>query len=76
MRSQAGGVRQKLERVAKLEGKVKQLELQKGGKKKGCKKCTRGRHEGRCPGLDMNCIACRLDGQRVDEGEAQSTHQG
>ena len=30
MRSQAGGVRQEQERVARLEGKVKQLELQKG----------------------------------------------
>ena len=48
--------------MARLEGKVKQLELQKGGKKTGCRTCTRGLHEGRCPGLDMNCFACRLDG--------------
>ena len=61
MRSQAGGVRQEQERVARLEGKVKQLELQKRGKK-GCRTCTRGLHEGKCPGLDMNCFACRLDG--------------
>ena len=53
MRSQTGGVRQEQERVARLEGKVKQLELLKRGKKKGCKTCTRGRHEGRCPGLDI-----------------------
>ena len=30
--------------------------------KKGCRTCTRGRHEGRCPGLDMKCFACRLHG--------------
>ena len=62
MRAQVSGVRQEQERVARLEGKVKQLELQKGGKKTGCRTCTRGLHEGRCPGLDMNCFACRLDG--------------
>ena len=62
MRAQTGGVRQEQERVARLEGKVRQLELHKGGKKKGCRTCTRGLHEGRCPGLDMNCFACRLDG--------------
>ena len=62
MRSKAGRVRQEQERVARLEGKVKQLELQKGGKKKGCRACTRGQLKGRCPGLDMKGFACRLDG--------------
>ena len=79
MRSQAGGVRQEQEGVASLEGKVKQLELQKGGKKKGCKTCTRGRHKGRCPGLDMKCFACRLHGHMKGSRACKKekpTHQG
>ena len=38
--------------MARLEGKVRQLELKRGDKKKGCRTCTRGLHEGRCPGFD------------------------
>ena len=37
MRAQVSWVRQEQERVARLEGKVKQLELQKGDKKTGCR---------------------------------------
>ena len=44
MRTQAGGVRQEQEQVARLNGKVKQLELQKEVRKNGCRTCTRGRH--------------------------------
>ena len=62
MRAQAAGVRQEQDRVGRLEDKVRQLEFKKGDSKKTCRTCTRGGHDGRCPGLDMNCFACRLDG--------------
>ena len=68
MRAQTGGVRKEQERVARLKGKVKQLKLQIGGKKKGCMTCTRGLHESRCPWLEMNCFACRLDGHMKGSG--------
>ena len=56
------GVRQEKERVGRLEGKVRQLESSKGGASKSCKTCTRGGHEGRCPGLNMTCFACKQEG--------------
>ena len=62
MRAQMSGVRQEKERVARLEGKVRQLESSKGGASKSCKTCTRGGHEGRCPGLNMTCFACKQEG--------------
>ena len=62
MRAQASGVRQEQDRVARLEDKVRKLEFKKGEIKKKYKTCTRGGHEGRCPGLDMKCFACQLEG--------------
>ena len=50
MRAQTKGVREEQERVSRLEGDTK----------KGCKTCTRPRHDGPCPGLKLTCFACKL----------------
>ena len=62
MRAQTKGVREEQERVSRLETKVRQLEFKKGDPKKGCKTCTRPKHDGPCPGLKLTCFACKLEG--------------
>jgi hypothetical protein len=62
MRAHTSGVRQEKERVSRLEDKVRQLETNKGGGSKSCRTCTRGGHEGKCPGLSMTCFSCNQEG--------------
>ena len=73
MRAHTSGVRQEKERVSRLEDKVRQLETNKGGGSKSCRTCTRGGHEGKCPGLGMTCFSCNQEGHMKNSRACKQT---